>query len=515
MTKARGPREVESTACPRRSEDRRRSESGSTLVEVLLAVLILGITSAAILLAFSSSIFASAAHRNLITADIVLRDVSESATSQIQQSTSAFVCPATGTNVSFTAASGYALPAGYTAAVSVTYWNGAAFTSTCIPNASQLVLIQVTANGTTSSISSVVDDPLAPAAPASGTSAGQLVFHWQPGNQVSGVALSPRPVVYVEDAGGNLVTNDLSPVNLLITQGSGTNGATLSNSCSGSEFFGVVTFSNCSINTAGKNYSLTASITTVTATGSSTLISASSGTFNVSPAAASQLVFSTSPSSTTAAGTPFAQQPVVTVADAFGNTVPTDSSTVTLAITSGTGTSGAVLSNCAGTEIAGIVSFAGCNVTTAGTGYTLTAADGAVASAVSNGFTISAGAGSQLVFTTSPSITNPAGSPFATQPVVTVVDAFANTVTTDASTVTLSITAGSGTAGAVVSSGCSGSESAGVVTFTGCSVAKAGTNYTLTASDSPSRARRQQRLQRHTPCGHIFRGGQSWGANCR
>ena len=51
----------------------RRSEAGDTLIEVLLAVLVLGIASTAILLAFSTSIFGSSEDKGLATTDTVLR----------------------------------------------------------------------------------------------------------------------------------------------------------------------------------------------------------------------------------------------------------------------------------------------------------------------------------------------------------------------------------------------------------------------------------------------------------
>ena len=52
---------------------------------------------------------------------------------------------------------------------------------------------------------------------------------------------------------------------------------------------------------------------------------------------ASRLAFTQQPSASTVAGTAFARQPVVTVQDAFGNTVTTDTSAVTLIITGRTG----------------------------------------------------------------------------------------------------------------------------------------------------------------------------------
>ena len=104
--------------------------------------------------------------------------------------------------------------------------------------------------GASSTINAVVSDPAARPIPTAG-SASQLVFFEQPGNGVSGSPFHPQPVVAVEDAAGNVVSSDLSDVTLTLNTVSGPAGATLSSTCTGSEFFGIVTFSNCSILKAG------------------------------------------------------------------------------------------------------------------------------------------------------------------------------------------------------------------------------------------------------------------------
>ena len=90
-------------------------------------------------------------------------------------------------------------------------------------------------------------------------------------------------------------------------------------------------------------------------------------------------------------GTPFATQPVVYVEDAAGDVVTTSSLSVTLAITAGTGTSGASLSCTANplAAAAGVVSFAGCTVSLAGSGYTLTATGSGVTAGVSASLPVS------------------------------------------------------------------------------------------------------------------------------
>jgi len=61
--------------CPRV----RRTARGDTLIEVLLAVVIIGVVFSAFFVAMSTGSSASAAHRNYVTADALLRDYAEAA----------------------------------------------------------------------------------------------------------------------------------------------------------------------------------------------------------------------------------------------------------------------------------------------------------------------------------------------------------------------------------------------------------------------------------------------------
>ena len=94
------------------------------------------------------------------------------------------------------------------------------------------------------------------------------------------------------------------------------------------------------------------------------------------------------------------------------------------------------------------------------------------------------GGATQLVFTTSPT-NSVAGSALATQPQVTVEDAFGNVVTNDASTASLSITSGTPTSGGPGSlTDCTQSgETNGVISFTGCEIDTTGVDYELHATD--------------------------------
>ena len=213
--------------------------------------------------------------------------------------------------------------------------------------------------------------------------AAKLAFLQPPTNNVAGVAISPAVTVQVQDLGGNLVADSTASIAMAI--GTNPGAATLSGTTPVDAVAGVATFSDLSINKAGNGYTLVAS--------SSGLTSGTSATFNITAAAADKLAFTTSPGASNTAGTNFGTQPVVTVQDAFGNTVTGDTSNVALSITSGTGAPGAILTCTANPKaaVAGVAAFAGCRIDLVGTGYTLTATDGSLTAATSAAFNVNAG----------------------------------------------------------------------------------------------------------------------------
>ncbi len=492
-------------------EDYRRSEAGDTLVEILIALTVIGVAATAILLAFATAISGSGAHRNVATMDTMLRTAAAEVTADIQnQYSQAAAQPTSAVGQAVANCAGanlvgpISLPtAGYTAAITSTqFWQGTqgnpnpvtnpvfAFTAaqapssytTCPPNTSpngpQQVTVTVSFNGTSQQITTTVQ---APQAPTSGRNclyrASQLVWVQQPDNGNAGSALFPAPTVVVEDKTGCVVQNDLSQVQLAIN--SGPTGATLRN-CVPSLGYGETTFQNCTLSTIG-TYTLsvtdpTDSITTPVAGNS----------FTITAGVPAQLVFKQQPVNGTG-GVPFAtstpNQPItVQIEDASGNPIQGDTSTVTLAI--GTNPNGnGTLSGCTGTTTNGLATITGCKIDKAANGYTLTATDAAdnltVPSVPSAPFNIAVGPAFQLGFTTSPG-TTVAGDPFGTQPVVAVQDAGGNTVTSNTSTVSLAI--GTNPGGGTLS-GCSETTTAGVATFNGCKIDKPGNGYTLVASD--------------------------------
>jgi signal peptidase I len=336
--------------------------------------------------------------------------------------------------------------------------SGVASFSSCKINLAGTYTLTATASGLTSAVSASFTITVGPAS--------KLAFSTSPSGSSSGTAFATQPVVSVQDAGGNTVTSSSASVTLAITSAGG---ATLTCTANPSNAVsGTATFAGCSIDKSG-TYTLTA-----TASGLSSGVSTS---FTITAGTATKLAFTRSPSTSTAVNSSFNAQPVVTIQDASGNTVTTSTASVTLAITTPAGATLTCTTNPAN-AVAGVATFAGCRINTAGV-YTLTATSGVLAAATSSSFTIY-GAASKLAFTTSPS-SSTGGTAFGTQPVVTVQDSGGRTVTNSGATVTLAITAPTGGATLTCSSSNSRTASSGVATFSGCSIDLAGT-YTLTAT---------------------------------
>jgi type II secretory pathway pseudopilin PulG len=62
---------------PRRSDPRIANERGDTLVEIIIAIVLIGAISSAFAIAIATGSTASAEHRNLVTADALLRSSAE------------------------------------------------------------------------------------------------------------------------------------------------------------------------------------------------------------------------------------------------------------------------------------------------------------------------------------------------------------------------------------------------------------------------------------------------------
>ena len=301
-------------------------------------------------------------------------------------------------------------------------------------------------------------------APAGAT---QLVFTQQPSNAVAGVAISPAVTVSALDANNNVATGFAGSVSLAM--GANPGGGTLSGGGPVTAVNGVATFAAANLNKVGNGYTLTAASTGLTG--------AASTPFNVTPAAASTLVFTVQPSNVVA-GTVVTPAIQVTARDQFGNTATGFAGSVTVAV--GTNPSGGTLSGTLTQPVsAGVATFGDLSLDKAGSGYTLTVTSGALTSGPSAGFAVRPAPATQLVFTVQP--TNAvSGSAIVPSVQVTARDQFGNTDTTFAGGVTVAIVTNPG--GGILSGATSVGAAHGVATFSTLSIDKVGTGYQVGAS---------------------------------
>ena len=377
-----------------------------------------------------------------------------------------------------------------------TFTNGVTFKTA----PSQSITVNDTSDATKTGTASVVVTPGA---------AAQVGFTQQPSGGTGGVAWTTQPKVAIQDALGNTVTTSTASVTLAITSGTGTSGAVLTCTTNPkAAVSGVATFAGCKIDKAGTGYTLTA-----TAAG---LTSAVSNAFDVALGPAAKVVYTQQPTAVVA-GSLISPAVVVTVQDAGGNTVTSSSATVTIAI--GTNPGGGTLSGTVSVAASGgVATFADLSINKTGTGYTLVASSSGLTSATSSTFNVTAGAAVKLGFTQQPS-GGTGGVAWTTQPKVAIQDALGNTVTTSTASVTLAITGGTGTSGAVLT--CTANPKAAVV----------GRRHLRRLQDRQGRhrlhahrhrhrpdQRRQQRLRRRGGAGHEGRlhaaadgGGRGFG----
>ena len=296
-------------------------------------------------------------------------------------------------------------------------------------------------------------------------SGNQLVFLQQPSDTTAGQSMSPAVMVQLQDQFGNALTTSGASVTL-----SANGPGPIVSGGSANMFGGIATFNAIVIQAAG-GYSVTASSAGVTP--------ANSNLFLISAAAATQLAYAQQPGNGVA-GQAIAPPISVLVEDAFGNTVTSSNAPVALALNANPG--GATLSGgAASAAVNGVATFAAVSLDKAGSGYTLDAGSAGLATATSTAFDIGAGAASQLVYTAQPASNADIAAGASIDVVVQVQDANGNLVSTDTSTV--SITIGSNPGGSTLGGTASANALGGVATINGLSLNKTGAGYTLLAGD--------------------------------
>jgi hypothetical protein len=293
--------------------------------------------------------------------------------------------------------------------------------------------------------------------------ASNLAITQTPATGTAGQALSTALTVAIEDASSNVVTGNSSTVTVTVTNGP--SGFATGSTTSAAAVNGVASFSNLIFDTAG-TYTLSVN--------DGSLAGATSATITISPAAASNLAITRSPTTGTA-GQALSPSMEVAVEDAFGNVVTSNTSTITLIVNSGPDgfASGSTVNVAA---VNGVATFSNLLCDRTGS-YVIGASDGSLTKAVSASITIAPAAASKLVILKTPG-RGTAGKPLSSLQAA-VEDQYGNIVTSDSSIITVS-----------VSSGPSGFESGsttkvaavnGIVTFSKLILAHG--TYTLKVSD--------------------------------
>ncbi|MBK8206837.1 MAG: hypothetical protein IPK87_08560 [Planctomycetes bacterium] len=355
--------------------------------------------------------------------------------------------------------------------------------SVLIPAAQTLLSMTVTPQSATAfsfEISIANSDPDAGESPyvifVSGTglspTATQLIITTQPGTGTGGSALSGQPVVEAQTSAAALDTGFNGLVTAQITASTGTSGALLLGTVALNAVGGIATFTDLAIDLVGTGYQLTFT--------SGSLTPDTSNAFDITLGSAAQIVVTAQPGNGTG-GLPLSTQPSVEIHDAGGNLIASDNTTlVTAAITSGTGTGGAILSGTLTLQvISGAVAFTDLAIDRAATGYSLDFSAAGLTTGVSNTFDIAIGVPALLAVASNPG-NGTGGLPLAQQPAVEVQDAGGNRITSDNATqVTATISTGSGGSGALLLGTATITAASGAVVFVDLAIDLAATGYTL------------------------------------
>jgi Kelch motif protein len=204
-----------------------------------------------------------------------------------------------------------------------------------------------------------------------------LAFTAQPNPAAAGATIAPPVRVAALDSLGNVATGFTGAVTMNI--GTNPSGGTLSGTTAVAALAGVATFTSLRIDKAGTGYTLQATTPNRTP--------ATSAAFYIA-GPATRLVFTAQPS-TALAGATITPPVQVTALDALGNRAIGFGGSVSLAI--GTNPGGGTLSGTIPVSAqAGIATFTDLSIDRAGSGYTLRATSGLLASSTSAAFDIAA-----------------------------------------------------------------------------------------------------------------------------
>ncbi|HET9385213.1 MAG TPA: hypothetical protein VFO67_08705 [Gemmatimonadales bacterium] len=295
----------------------------------------------------------------------------------------------------------------------------------------------------------------------------KLAFTLQPTNSIAGMAVAPALQVAIQDESGRTVSS--ATMTVTIALGSNPGAGALTGTTSVNAVGGIATFGSISIDKAAPGYTLVAS--------AGGLSAATSAPFTVRPATATQLVFTTPPS-TAHAGAAIAPAVRVAIRDAHDNTVDDAAAAVTVAL--GVNSAGGTLTGTTTVNaVGGIATFNNISIDLAASDYTLVATANDLAGATSAAFAIVAGVKAKLDFVVQPTETATAE---AVTPAIRVAvqDNFGNTVTDANDAVTVAL--GANPTGGTLSGAVTVTASNGVATFSDLRIDRPASGYILEAT---------------------------------
>ncbi|MBI5779171.1 MAG: hypothetical protein HZA49_06915 [Planctomycetes bacterium] len=286
--------------------------------------------------------------------------------------------------------------------------------------------------------------------------ANQLRWVTQPASpQTAGNTWSSFSIEVIDSFGNRCVTDSSTVMTMVTATGIGGFASGYTTTASS----GLATFGALKYNTA--------ETITIRGTSGGITSTAVSNSIVINPATASTLAFVQQPSTTTAGQT---IAPIITVrsTDAYSNTVPSVS--ISLTITNGTAISGTLTRTSDG---AGLASFNNLSMTLAGT-YGLSASAIGCTTTASGNFTINPASANNIIFVQQPTDTT-AGQSISPAMTIRVRDVYSNYVPS----VSVSVTTTNGTlmSGSLAQT----SDSSGLATFNNLSITLTGT-YALSAS---------------------------------
>jgi len=272
-------------------------------------------------------------------------------------------------------------------ALTATAVNGVAtFSGLTISNPGSGYTLQVTSNGLTAGTTVPFD-----------VTNDQLVVSTQPPTTVT-VQNGFGLLVSAENSSGNVDTSFNGTVTIALSDASST--ATLGGTLTVTAVNGVASFAGLTLDQAD-SYSLSVS--------SNGLGGATTNSFNVSAAAATQLVVITEPPGFITTGAGF--NVTIAAEDPSGNVDPTFNGSVTLAM--GNNPGGATLGPLTMTAVNGVATFSDLTINNPGSGYTFQATSTGLTAATSTAMNVTApGVATQMVVTTQPPSSVTVGSNF-------------------------------------------------------------------------------------------------------